>query len=110
MTQPSMPEITFRTSSSGDVVIRTSATLVDGNKNGTFRLSGIGPLSSSSHSLFENLSHYNKGFEAVYGVPGISVCLGISEEVLSDNEWKTVLQAYPWGLSLELCAVKSVSP
>ena len=30
--QPSMPEITFRTSSSGDVAIRTSATLADGNK------------------------------------------------------------------------------
>ena len=89
---------------------RASTTLDGENKNGTFRLSGIGPLSSSSHSLFENLSHHNKGFEAVYGVPGISVCLGISEEVLSDNEWKTVLQAYPWGLSLELCAVKSVSP
>ena len=31
---------------------RASTTLDGENKNGTFRLSGIGPLSSSSHSLF----------------------------------------------------------
>ena len=36
----------------------------------------------------------DKGLEADNGVPDTSVCLDISENYSSDNEWKTALQAF----------------
>ena len=32
---------------------------------------------------------------------GAFACLRESEERFSDNDWKTDIQAYPWGLSLD---------
>ena len=85
----------------GAFIERASTTLDGENKNGTFRVSGIGLLSSSSHSLFENLSHHNTGIESEQMATGAFACLRESEERFCDNDWKTDIQAYQWGLSLD---------